>query len=156
MMRVIWSTVSGPGTVTFADAGATQTTASFSAAGVYVLRLSADDGALSASDELTVTVQSAPVADTTRPTVRITAPQPGQGVTVQTLVAIAAEATDNVGVTKVEFLVNGSRKCSDTAAPYTCAWTVPQKHGVTYRLKAKAWDAAGNTKTSDVVSVVSQ
>ncbi|HEY4188613.1 MAG TPA: hypothetical protein VGP07_26320 [Polyangia bacterium] len=51
-----WSTVSGPGTVTFGDAGSLQTTASFSAAGSYVLRLIANDGALSASDDLTVTV----------------------------------------------------------------------------------------------------
>src|SRR5678815_4692735 len=34
-----WSTVSGPGTVTFGNAGAIDTTATFSAAGVYVLRL---------------------------------------------------------------------------------------------------------------------
>ena len=34
-----WSQVSGPGTVTFADASAVDTTASFSAAGAYVLEL---------------------------------------------------------------------------------------------------------------------
>jgi hypothetical protein len=51
-----WSRVSGPGPVTFGDASAVITTASFSAAGTYVLRLTADDGALSAADELTVTV----------------------------------------------------------------------------------------------------
>jgi hypothetical protein len=51
-----WSVVSGPGTVTFDDAGAVDTVASFSAAGTYVLRLAADDGALSASDEVTIVV----------------------------------------------------------------------------------------------------
>ena len=54
-----WSQVSGPGTVTFADPNAVDTTASFSGAGTYVLRLSADDGALVASDTVTVTVTSA-------------------------------------------------------------------------------------------------
>ena len=50
----IWSQASGPGTVNFTDAGAVDTTASFSLAGTYVLRLSADDGELSASDDMTV------------------------------------------------------------------------------------------------------
>ena len=56
-----WSQVSGPGTVTFGDENAVDTSAAFSAAGDYVLRLTADDGELSASDEVTVTVQPAPV-----------------------------------------------------------------------------------------------
>jgi hypothetical protein len=51
-----WSLVSGPGTVTFADPNAVDTTASFSGAGTYVLRLTADDGGFVASDEVTVTV----------------------------------------------------------------------------------------------------
>ena len=55
-----WSKVSGPGTVSFADASALSTTASFSAAGKYTLRLTATDGALTASDTLTVTVKNPP------------------------------------------------------------------------------------------------
>jgi hypothetical protein len=53
-----WSKVSGPGTVTFGDPSALSTTASFSAAGIYVLRLTADDSALQGSDDLTVTVNA--------------------------------------------------------------------------------------------------
>ena len=51
-----WSTVSGPGTVTFANVNAADTTATFGAAGSYVLRLTGDDGALQATDDVTVTV----------------------------------------------------------------------------------------------------
>ena len=51
-----WSVTSGPGTVSFANANAVDTTATFSAAGTYVLRLTANDSALSAFDEVTVTV----------------------------------------------------------------------------------------------------
>jgi len=54
-----WSKVSGPGTVTFANPSSVDTTASFSVDGSYVLRLTAADGELTASDELTVTVQPA-------------------------------------------------------------------------------------------------
>jgi len=56
-LSVLWSQVSGPGTATFAESGAAQTTASFSEMGSYVLRLTASDGVLSASDEVSVTVQ---------------------------------------------------------------------------------------------------
>ncbi len=51
-----WTLTSGPGSVTFADATAASTTASFSATGTYVLTLTATDGALSVSDSLAVTV----------------------------------------------------------------------------------------------------
>jgi len=55
-LAVTWSQVSGPGTVSFADANAAATTASFSVAGDYVLRLSAADGELSASDTMAALV----------------------------------------------------------------------------------------------------
>ena len=54
-----WSKVSGPGTVTFGNPNAVDTTASFSAAGTYVLRLTANDSLLSSSDDITVTVNAA-------------------------------------------------------------------------------------------------
>ncbi len=54
-----WSTVSGPGSVSFGNAAAPSTSATFSAEGVYVLRLTASDGELSASDDVTVTVSPA-------------------------------------------------------------------------------------------------
>jgi hypothetical protein len=54
-----WSEVSGPGDVAFANGAAVDTTATFSAPGTYVLRLSANDSALSASDDVTVSVAPA-------------------------------------------------------------------------------------------------
>ena len=53
---VAWSQASGPGTATFA-AAAEDTTASFSMPGVYVLRLTADDGELTGDDSVTITVE---------------------------------------------------------------------------------------------------
>ncbi|MGH8968958.1 MAG: PKD domain-containing protein, partial [Actinomycetes bacterium] len=50
-----WSKVSGPGTVTFGNSAALSTTATFSVAGTYVLRLTANDSALTGTDEVTVT-----------------------------------------------------------------------------------------------------
>jgi alpha-tubulin suppressor-like RCC1 family protein len=51
-----WSKVSGPGTVSFANASALSTSASFSVEGSYVLRLTVSDSQLSGSDTLTVSV----------------------------------------------------------------------------------------------------
>jgi DUF1680 family protein len=59
---VRWSMESGPGTVTFADPAAAVTTARFSAAGAYVLKLTADDGESSVSASLRVTVDPPPPA----------------------------------------------------------------------------------------------
>ena len=61
-----WSQVEGPGSVTFTPPDAAETTASFSAAGSYRLRLTADDSELQASDEVVVVVSAAnaaPVVD---------------------------------------------------------------------------------------------
>jgi hypothetical protein len=69
-----WSKTSGPGTVHFGDPSALSTTASFSTSGTYTLQLTANDGALSASDTVTVTVSAPP-------------PPPGTGKTVPTLTA---------------------------------------------------------------------
>ena len=57
-----WSKTSGAGTVTFGSTSAVDTTAGFSAAGTYVLRLTADDNDLSAYDELTIAVNAAPAS----------------------------------------------------------------------------------------------
>lgn len=51
-----WSAVSGPGPVRFESAKALDTSASFTVAGVYVIRLTATDGDLVAFDDVVVTV----------------------------------------------------------------------------------------------------
>jgi RHS repeat-associated protein len=56
-LTTTWTMVSGEGTVTFADELALNTTATFSSAGTYVLRLTASDSVLSDKDEITITVQ---------------------------------------------------------------------------------------------------
>jgi Ca2+-binding RTX toxin-like protein len=55
-LTVTWSKVSGPGPVTFAHPHAADSSASFIAAGTYVLRLIATDSALAASDNVNVVV----------------------------------------------------------------------------------------------------
>jgi hypothetical protein len=56
-LTIAWAKASGPGEVTFADPAAAATSVTFSAAGVYVLELTADDGEMATTDPVTVTVE---------------------------------------------------------------------------------------------------
>ena len=91
------------------------------ATGTYDFRLFANNGytRLATSGQITVG-GSPPPPDISAPSVSLTAP--AQGSTVSGSVQLAAAATDNVGVAKVEFLANGSVVATDTTAPYGVAW----------------------------------
>jgi RHS repeat-associated protein len=64
-LEVSWGVVSGPGPVVFNDSYAAATVATFTAPGTYVLRLTASDSQLTASDELTVVVRPQPYTSRT-------------------------------------------------------------------------------------------
>ncbi len=57
----VWAKVDGPGNVAFSDAAALNPVVNFSSAGVYVLSLTANDGALITTDTVTITVNAAPI-----------------------------------------------------------------------------------------------
>lgn len=91
-----------------------------------------------------------PTGDTTPPTVSINSPVNGSTVTRKSNVTIAATASDNVGVARVEFSVNGVLQCSDVSAPYSCNWKVPNPPNRTYQIQARALDGAGNSATAAI------
>ena len=119
--------------------------------GSHTLKSRATDtsGNIGESASVSVTVSNV-VSDTTPPTVSITNPLNGSTVARRSSVTITASASDNIGVTKVEFYVNGTLTCADTILPYGCIWKVPVKPKATYTIQAKAYDAAGNTATHSV------
>ena len=88
--------------------------------------------------------------DNIAPTVAITNPADGATVARKSNVTLTATATDNVGVARVEFLVNGAVQCTDTAAPYSCVWRVPNPMNRTHQIQARAFDAAGNNSTATI------
>jgi hypothetical protein len=55
-LTLLWTLINGPGTATFGNAASAATTVQFSQPGTYVLRLSVNDGLLTAFDELTISV----------------------------------------------------------------------------------------------------
>jgi len=92
-----------------------------------------------------------PPVDTTPPAVSLTAP--AAGATIAGAVTVSAAATDDVGVTRVEFLVDGVLASTDTTAPYSASWnTLPAANGA-HTLIARAFDAAGNLAQSTAIGV---
>ena len=120
----------------------------------YEVRSSDAAGNQALSGDATFTTLTA--ADTTPPSVMLTSPVTGASVPRNQMVTLTATASDNVGVAQVQFFVNDNLRCTDTTPPYTCAWQVPKSWGRTYRLQAKASDAAGNVGSSSVVKVTSR
>jgi len=68
------------------------------------------------------------------------------------MITLSATATDNVGVSKVEFQVDGVLKGADDIAPYSVTLDSNTLSKGSHSLIAKAYDAAGNVGTSTVVS----
>ena len=97
-----------------------------------------------------------PLADTTKPTVSLTAPASGSTAAVGAAVTLSANASDNVGVSRVEFYVNGVLKNSDTASPYSYSWNTTGTAAGTHSVTAKAYDAAGNSATSAPATITLQ
>src|SRR5215471_17665427 len=95
--------------------------------------------------------QQTTVSDTTPPTVSIGAPGPSSKVSG--LVPVSVSATDNVGVARVDLLVNGTVYASDTTAPFGFSWDTSTLPDGSATLQAKAYDAAGNLGTSSSVAV---
>lgn len=91
------------------------------------------------------------VPDTQAPQVSITSPL--NGATVKGTVSISVNATDNVGVAKVEFYVNGQLIGSDSSAPYNISWDSKTMPDGAASISAKAYDAAGNMAESNVINV---
>jgi beta-lactamase superfamily II metal-dependent hydrolase len=89
--------------------------------------------------------------DITPPATSITAP--AAGATVSGTTAVTATASDNVGVTKVEFYLDSVLQSTDTTSPYSWSWTTTTATNGAHALTTRAYDAAGNTTTSTAVSV---
>ena len=92
------------------------------------------------------------IADTTAPTVAVTAPATGS--TVSGTVTVSATASDDVAVAGVQFLLDGALLgAEDTTSPYSVAWNTTTATAGSHTLTARARDAAGNQATSAAVPV---
>ncbi|MEO5710848.1 MAG: carbohydrate binding domain-containing protein [Nocardioidaceae bacterium] len=165
---VAWSRVSGPGTVTFADASKADTTATFSAVGTYVLRLTGNDSALASADDVTVTVNASDGGGganlvgnagfetaatgwkaSTGALTRVATPHSGAW----------SAAMTNTGTASITCQLNDSPNwvTSTTAGTYTAsAWVQGDTAGAgsTVRLRFREYDAAGTNLGSKESAII--
>ena len=90
-------------------------------------------------------------ADSTPPTVSITAP--ANGATLSGSQTLSANASDNVGVTRVEFYVDSTLVYTDTSSPYSTIIVTGSYGNGSHTLKAKAYDTAQSAESSITVSI---
>ena len=123
-------------------------------AGTYYYKVTAEDAAGNvgaAANE----AQALVTADTTPPSVSITAPS--AGASVSGTVTVTASASDNGTVAGVQFRLNGTNLgAEDTAAPFSVSWDTFSSPNGPYTLSAVARDGAGNTTTSANINVTVQ
>jgi hypothetical protein len=90
--------------------------------------------------------------DTQSPSVSIT--EPADDATLSGTVTVAADASDDVGVSGVRFTVNGrSLGSEDTTAPYAMSWNTLSFSDGVHIISAVARDAAGNVGAAADVTV---
>ena len=87
------------------------------------------------------TVQVITPAPDTAPTVSITNPLNGNPVTGS--VSITVNATDDKGVTKVEYFVDGLSIGTSTTSPYTTVWDSTKVTNGSHSIRARATDTIG-------------
>ncbi len=110
---------------------------------------------LGAGDTVTCTYTNTAATQSVPPGVAITNPLTGS---VKRSATVSIQATAKAGsnpIAHVDFVINGTLKCSDTTAPYSCSWTVPGSIGKAYQIQAKVYDTAGLSAASSVVTVTS-
>jgi len=130
MLATTWSQLSGPGTTTFGDESQPATTASFSVDGTYVLRLTAFDGELTSTSDVTITVAPLPSGPTVTSLTLINAetdlPIAGfETITGDLTLTLSSLPTANINVRanvnddveSVKFTLDGDSR-TESAAPY--------------------------------------
>jgi C1A family cysteine protease len=117
--------------------------------GSYTITVKATDNAASTyttSASVMIAIQTTP--DTTAPAVSITSP--ANGSTVGRRVSIKANATDNVGISKMELYIDGVLTLVKNSSNITWSWNTLRVTKGTYAISVKGYDAAGNVGVSSI------
>ncbi|MBK7473198.1 MAG: hypothetical protein IPI73_23800 [Betaproteobacteria bacterium] len=134
-LTLFWSVDSGPAGVAFGDPNAAATTATFAVPGVYVLRMTASDGALTGSGTVQITVTDggpslAPIGDRTIPL----------GTRFQQLLV----ATDGNSGDSLTYLLTAAPAGATLSPPPLIDWTPTASQLGTHTFTAQVTDAAGH------------
>lgn len=108
-------------------------------------------GRVNAAAGVKAAIAKAGVADTQAPTAQITSPAASSSVSG--VVTVAVNASDNVGVDRVELKVNGTVVGVDSATPFSFSWNSAGVANGMNTLVATAFDKAGNATASNPVAL---
>ena len=144
-----WTQIYGPSNLLFSDTQVPQPTVSPLEEGVYLVKLTVDNGSYADDDEVyIISSTDANVA----PTVSILTPVENAAYTEGEAILITAVASDIIGtVEQVEFFADNERIGTVFEAPYTIDWA-PAAIGE-YSLTAIATDNDGSSTTSQAVNI---
>jgi hypothetical protein len=101
------------------------------------------------SANTTVTVTFNNVADSTPPSVSISAP--GDGTTVSGNVLIVAAAQDNVAISQLTIFVDGAKKAQSNSGNLSTRWNTNRlSKGSSHTIQAVATDSSGNSAVKSI------
>lgn len=86
-----------------------------------------------------------PFDDINAPTISIDSPDDNATISLSTYINVTV--WDDVGVSRVEYYVNGSYRYT-AGPPYNWLWYTPEENDGNYTVTAVAYDAAGHTKSA--------
>ncbi|MES1263033.1 MAG: glycoside hydrolase family 6 protein [Peristeroidobacter soli] len=92
-----------------------------------------------------------PAGDTTPPSVALTSPTSGQQIANGATIAVAANASDNVAVSRVEFRIDGVLTNTDTTAPY--GYTNAALAAGSHTVQATAFDTASPANSASTAVI---
>ncbi|MDY0269297.1 S8 family serine peptidase [Trichloromonas sp.] len=131
---------------------------------VEILKQGADDlgtagfdtsfgfGRINVYNSLQLAQSVVPTPDQEAPTVALTSPGDGDGVSGA--VVVTANATDNLAVNRVDLLIDGKVFATDESAPHSFSWETASLADGWRTLSAIAYDEAGNVGTSAEIMVL--
>lgn len=123
------------------------------AAAQGLIRITATDGITTSSDDSNAFFTIRTGIDTTPPNVNFVSPQSGQ--TVSGTITISANATDNVVIAGVQFVLDGTNLGPELIQPpYQIGWNTASSANGTHTLTARARDTSGYTNSASVTVIV--
>ncbi|UCH93906.1 MAG: hypothetical protein JSV88_27070 [Candidatus Aminicenantes bacterium] len=158
--RYTLSVTRGEGVVGSPDSGnttydeGTQVNYSYSLQSGYIdLVVTLDGAAVPASGIINMNsnhtlIATASLAGDEPPTVSITSPANGDIVSGTT--TIYADASDDKGISKVEFYIDGSLEKTDTSSPYRHNWNTRGYPNGPHTIKVIAYDTANQSKEAEI------
>lgn len=92
------------------------------------------------------------ITDNTPPTLTIQAPQ--SGITVGLTLLVKVQASDLVGISRIEFYLQDVLVCTVYETPYQWSWDTTRYPNGDYTITVKAYDTIGNVKTNETTVTV--